>query len=68
MDIKTKYSIGDAVYILDGYHIQRANIAGIGIDVTGNHVNITYRFAVFPMKKEKECFATRESLIKFLTK
>ena len=68
MEVKTKYSIGDSVYFLDGYKIQRANIAGIGIDITGNHVNIAYRFAVFPMRKERECFDTKESLIKYLSK
>lgn len=68
MEIKTKFNIGDAVYILDGYKIQRANIAGIEIDVLGEHKTITYRFPVFPMRKEKECFITKEELIKHLSK
>lgn len=68
MELKTKFNIGDSVYILDGYKIQRANIVGIGIDIIGEHKTITYRFPVFPMRKEKECFSTKEGLIKHLSK
>ncbi len=68
MELKTKYNIGDTVYILVDYKIHRANIAGIGIDVVGEHKTITYRFPVFPMRRENQCFRTKEELIKFLTK
>lgn len=69
MQISTKYNIGDAVYILDGYKIQKANIAGIKFEQHGEaKPSIIYTFAVFPMRKELECFATKEALIKFLNK
>ncbi len=63
MEIKTKYSIGDVVYFLDNYRIQRANIVSIIADVVGECTNVTYRFAVFPMKREIHCFSTKEELI-----
>lgn len=68
MELKTKYNIGDAVYILVDYKIQRANIASIGIDVVGDHKTITYRFPIFPMRRESQCFKSKEELIKFLSK
>ena len=69
MQINTKFNIGDAVYILDGYKIQRANILGIKFEQHGEaKTSIIYTFGVFPMKKESECFATKESLIKYLSK
>lgn len=68
MNISTKFNIGDAVYILVDYKIQRANIAGIGIDIIGDHKTITYRFPVFPMRRERGCFKTKEDLIKYLSK
>lgn len=68
MELKTKYNIGDVVYILVDYKIQRANIAGIGIDVIGEHKTVTYRFPVFPMRRENQCFRTKEELIKYLSK
>lgn len=69
MQIETKYNIGDAVYLLDGYKIQRANIAGIFFQQIGEaKPSIQYKFAVFPTRKESECFKTKEELIKYLSK
>lgn len=69
MNISTKFNIGDAVYILNGYKIQRANILGIKFEQHGEaKASIIYTFGVFPMRKETECFATKESLIKYLSK
>lgn len=69
MEIKTKYNIGDAVYILDDYKIQRVNILGIKFEQHGKAMaSIIYTFGIFPMKKETECFETKESLINFLSK
>lgn len=69
MEIKTKYDIGDTVYILDGYKIQRANIAGVFFQKLGESpACVQYKFAVFPTKKESECFKSKEELIKFLSK
>lgn len=69
MEIKTKYSIGEAVYILDGYQIRRANIAGIMFQQMGaSSPCIQYKFAVFPIRKEDECFCTKEELIKHISK
>lgn len=69
MEIKTKFNIGDAVYILEGYKIHRANIAGVFFQKLGDSpASIQYKFAVFPTKKESECFETKESLIKYLSK
>lgn len=52
MEIKTKFNIGDAVYILDGYKIQRANISCIKTETHGDKTCIIYYFPVFPMRKE----------------
>jgi len=69
MEVKTKYNIGDAVYLLDGYKIHRANIVGVFFQQMGESPSsIQYKFAVFPTKKESECFKTKEELIKFLSK
>lgn len=69
MEIKTKYNIGDAVYILDGYKIVRANISYIKFEQHGGAKPCTtYWFPVYPMRYEGECFSTKEELIKFLSK
>lgn len=69
MEIKTKYDIGDPVYILDGYKVHRANIVGVFFQQMGAApASIQYKFAVFPTKKESECFKTKEELIKHLSK
>lgn len=69
MEIKTKYNIGDSVYILDGYKIVRANIACIKFEQHGDAKPCTtYWFPVHPMRREGECFSTKEELIKFLSK
>lgn len=69
MDIKTKYNIGESVYLLDGYKIQRTNIVGVFFQQMGeSNPSIQYKFAVFPTKRESECFKTKEELIKYLSK
>lgn len=69
MNIKTKYNIGDAVYILDGYNIRHATIVGVKFEQHGeSKPSVIYTFAIFPMRKELECCATEEELIKLLTK
>lgn len=69
MEIKTKFNIGEPVYILEGYKIHRANIVGVFFQKMGEApASIQYKFAVFPTKKESECFETKESLIKYLSK
>lgn len=69
MQVNTKFNIGDAVWILDGYNIRHANIVGVKFEQHGeSKPSIIYTFAIFPMRKELECFATEEELIKFLTK
>ncbi len=69
MQINTKFNIGDAVFILDGYKIQRANIMGIKFEQHGEaKESIIYLFGVFPMRKQSECFKTKEELIKYLSK
>lgn len=69
MQINTKYNIGDTVYILDDYRIHRANIVGVFFQQMGNApASIQYKFAVFPTKREVECFETKESLIKYISK
>ncbi len=69
MQISTKYNIGDAVYILDGYRVHRANIVGVFFQQMGEApASIQYKFAVFPTRKESECFQTKESLINHLNK
>ncbi len=69
MEVKTKFNIGDAVYILEGYKIHRANIVGVFFQQMGESPSsIQYSFAVFPTKKERECFSTKEELIKYLSK
>lgn len=69
MQITTKFNIGDSVYLLDGYKIQRANIVGVFFQQMGeSHPSIQYKFAVFPTRKESECFKTKEELIKYLSK
>lgn len=69
MEIKTKYNIGDEVYILDDMKAHKARIAGVFFQQLGTSPNsIQYKFAVFPTKKECECFESVESLIKYITR
>lgn len=69
MEINTKYNIGDAVYILDGYKIVRARIHCVKFEQHGEATPcITYWFPIYPMKHENECFTTKEELIKHLSK
>lgn len=69
MEIKTKYNIGDSVYILDNMRVHKANIVGVFFQQLGESPNsIQYKFAVFPTKKECECFETIDSLIKYITR
>lgn len=69
MQIKTKFDIGDAVYLLDGYKIRRANIVGVFFQQIGEALcSIQYKFAVFPTRKESEVFKTKEELIKSISK
>lgn len=69
MQIKTKFDIGDAVYLLDGYKIRRANIVGVFFQQIGEAPSsIQYKFAVYPTRKESEVFKTKEELIKFISK
>lgn len=66
MEIKTKYNIGDTVYIIDGSRIKRAVIEDIWIAAIEGYMKISYRFKLYPMKSEAECFATKEELINHL--
>ena len=66
MEIKTKYNIGDTVYIIDGSRIKRAVIEDIWIAAIEGYTKISYRFKLYPMKPEAECFATKEELINHL--
>lgn len=69
MQIKTKFDIGDAVYLLDGYKIRRANIVGVFFQkIDEAPCSIQYKFAVFPTRKESEVFKTKEELIKHISK
>ena len=69
MQIKTKFDIGDAVYLLDGYKIRRANIVGVFFQQIGEATcSIQYKFAVFQTRKESEVFKTKEELIKHISK
>ena len=68
MEIKTKFSIGDSVYFFCDYRIERANVVGISVNVVGECNNISYSFAIFPIRRERECFATKQELIDCLTK
>lgn len=69
MQIKTKFDIGDAVYLLDGYKIRHANIVGVFFQQIGEaSCSIQYKFAVFPTRKESEVFKTKEELIKHISK
>lgn len=69
MEVKTKFSIGDEVYILDDYKIIRTKVLAVYYEKHGvAPASILYGFTVFPKRKESECFATKESLIKYLSK
>lgn len=69
MTFNTKFSIGDVVFFLDGYHIQSANIVGVKIQKHGEAKScVTYLFSIYPMRDEKECFTSKEQLIKYLQK
>lgn len=69
MKIETKYSIGDTVWLLDGYRAQSSKIPGIEVQVLGTSKPfVQYRFCVFPPIKEEHAFKTKEELIKYIGK
>jgi hypothetical protein len=65
MNIPTKYSIGDSVWILEGLQAIKVRIAGVTAFVLGEAPkSVIYRFAVYAPRKEEEVFDSRENLIK----
>lgn len=73
MNFQTKYSVGQAVYVLDHYTIEKRVITGIDIhrEVCEDKILdqiATYSFGIFPKHREEECFETKQDLIKFLSK
>lgn len=69
MKIETKYNIGEVVYTLDGYTINCSRIVGVDIQQLGTATTfIQYRFALLPPHPEKECFASKQELINYLSK
>ena len=69
MTIKTKYNIGDMVWILDGYQILSTCVKGVDVQVLGNSKPyVQYKFFTYPPLKEEHVFKTKEELIKYIEK
>lgn len=74
MDIKTKYNLGDTVFIINGAKAKKAIINNIYIDaskIVVTHIKIEYSFSNYPSvvkRTEEQCFSTIEELINQLTK
>jgi hypothetical protein len=73
MTFQTKFSVGQAVWVLDHYKVEKRVITGIDIHKEMYDDKIleqiaTYSFGIFPKHREEECFETKEELINFLSK
>ena len=63
MEIETKFSIGDPIWIIQSGRAALVTIGSIHIFITG----ITYSFVDSQESRpENECFATKEELLKYV--
>lgn len=70
MEIKTKYNIGDKVFLLIRNKVERYPIVDIRIEVSGMRKNTSYRLQTkaghTEYYSEDEVFPTKEELLKSL--
>lgn len=77
MDIKTKFELDNAVYVLDNKKIIKAEIYHIDISISRSLVEITYDleywddnsqyFKYIKQHPENECFDTKEKLMEWMS-
>jgi len=70
MEIKTKFNVGDKVFIMDAETMQPTEVEIFGISVFSFPSSTTIRYAAPPEQgfvlNESECFATREQLLDYI--
>lgn len=62
MTLETKFQVGDAVYILDGFTIIKAPVIEVAAIVNQEKQVNMYRFQNFDARTEDEVFSSREDL------
>lgn len=66
MEIKTKFKVGEWIYIMHNNEIHHCEILEVIINITsGNSVRIVYRLKTRSIEEHK-CFATKDALIEDL--
>lgn len=67
MTIRTTYSIGDEVYILNDYSIVRARIVGVDVQLLGSaRPHILYRFVGITPREQRHVFPSENALLQYL--
>jgi hypothetical protein len=71
MTIETKYNIGDEVWVIEDDKPKCKKIKEIDIQIgdyfsKSNEVEIDYTFGIYCIRDEKQCFPTKEELLKSL--
>lgn len=67
MTIRTIYSIGDEVYILNEHSIIRARIIGVDVQVLGStRPHILYRFVGIAPREQRYVFPSKNALLQYL--
>lgn len=69
MTLKTKYNIGDTVWLLHGYKAREAKITGVDVQALGvAKPSVKYRFYLYPPVDEEYVYKSKEELIKKILK
>lgn len=67
MEINTKFSLGDKVFVLKDGKVKEIEIKSITVDEKGIWYDDSEAYMVFQPHHEKQCFATKEELIAYIT-
>lgn len=69
MTIKTKYNVGDEVWVMDGLESGKIvcdRIKEVCFMASSDKMELWYRLEIYPCLYESELFSTKEELIKSL--
>lgn len=69
MEIKTRYDIGDGVFIIKENKIQKMTVSEVLVFAEASETRMAYRFSETPyesQKYENEIFPSKEALLEYL--
>lgn len=67
MELKTKFALGDKVFVLKNGKIREIEIKSITFDENGVWYDDTEAFLVYQPHHERQCFATKDELVAYIT-